>query len=91
MKDISSTEAKTHFGALLDLAQREPVMIYKKGRAVAVMLSMQDFEAHEAMKLTLLQHALDAGMASGISDRSFDAIIAEAEAEAEAEDTAGNA
>ena len=45
MKDMSSTEAKTHFGALLDMAQREPVTIHKKGRAVAVMLSMQDFEA----------------------------------------------
>ena len=91
MKEISSTDAKTHFGALLDMAQREPVTIHKKGRAVAVMLSMQDFEAHEAMQLTLLQQALDAGIASGISDRSFDEIIAEAEAEAAAEETAGHA
>jgi prevent-host-death family protein len=91
MKEVSSTEAKTHFGALLDMAQREPVTIHKKGRAVAVMLSVQDFEAHEVRKLQLLQHALDEGMASGISERSFDEIIAEAEAEADAEETAGNA
>ena len=91
MKEMSSTDAKTHFGALLDMAQREPVTIHKKGRAVAVMLSMQDFEEHEAMKLTLLQQALDAGLASGISDRSFEAIIAEAEAEAAREDPAGHA
>jgi prevent-host-death family protein len=57
MNEMSSTEAKTHFGALLDMAQREPVTIHKKGRAVAVMLSMQDFEEHEAMKLKLLQQA----------------------------------
>ena len=25
MKEISSTEARTHFGALLDMAQREPL------------------------------------------------------------------
>ena len=91
MKEISSTDAKTHFGALLDMAQREPVTIHKKGRAVAVMLSMEDFATHEAMKLTLLQHAIDAGIASGISDRSFDEIMAEAEAEADAEDAAGTA
>ena len=91
MKEVSSTDAKTHFGALLDMAQREPVTIHKKGRAVAVMLSMEDFAAHEAMKLTLLQHAIDAGLASGISDRTFAEIIAAAEAEADAEDTAGPA
>jgi prevent-host-death family protein len=73
LKDMSSTEAKTHFGALLDMAQREPVTIHKKGRAVAVMLSMQDFEAHQAMKLTLLQQAIDEGLASGLSDRSTEA------------------
>jgi prevent-host-death family protein len=89
MKEMSSTDAKTHFGALLDMAQREPVTIHKKGRAVAVMLSMQDFEEHEAIKLTLLQQALDAGLASGISDRSFETIIAEAEAARE--DSAGHA
>ena len=55
------------------------------------MLSMQDFAEHEAMKLKLLQQAIDAGMASGISDRSFEEIIAEAEADAALEDTAGHA
>jgi prevent-host-death family protein len=91
MKEMSSTEAKTHFGALLDMAQREPVTIHKKGRAVAVMLSMQDFEAHEAMKLQLLQREIDAGLASGVSDRSIDELLAEAEREAAADDPAGNA
>ena len=91
MKDMSSTEAKTHFGALLDLAQREPVTIQKKGRAVAVMMSMQDFEAHEAMKLKLLQQAIDEGLASGLSDRSMAELIADAERDAAADDPAGHA
>jgi len=82
MKEVSSIDAKTHFGALLDVAQREPVTIHS--RAVAVMLSMQDFAAHEAMKWTLLQQAIDAGIASGMSNRSFDEIMAKAEAEAAA-------
>ena len=91
MKDMSSTEAKTHFGALLDMAQREPVTIHKKGRAVAVMLSMQDFEEHESMKLKILQQAIDEGLASGLSDRSIDELIAEAEREATADGPAGHA
>jgi prevent-host-death family protein len=91
MKKISSTEAKIHFGALIDMAQREPVTIQKKGRAVAVMMSMQDFEAHEAMKLKLLQQAIDEGLASGLSDRSVDELIAEAEKEAAADDPARDA
>lgn len=90
MKEISSADAKMHFDALLDMAQWEPVTIHKKGRAVAVMLSIQDFEAHEAMKLTLLQQAIDTGLVSGLSDRSFNEIIAEAEAEAAAEESAEN-
>jgi prevent-host-death family protein len=91
MKGISSTEAKIHFGALLDMAQREPVTIHKKGRAVAVILSMQDFEEHEAMKLKILQQAIDEGLASGLSDRSMDELMAEAEGEAAADEPAGNA
>jgi prevent-host-death family protein len=91
MKEISSTKAKTHFGALLDMAQREPVTIHKKGRAVAVMLSMQDFENHEAMNLKLLQQAIDEGLASGLSDRSIDELIAEAEKEAAANDSTATA
>jgi prevent-host-death family protein len=91
MKEISSTDAKTHFGALLDMAQREPVTIHKKGRAVAVILSMQDFEAHEAMKLRLLQQAIDEGLASGLSDRSMDELLADAERDAAPDDPAGHA
>jgi PHD/YefM family antitoxin component YafN of YafNO toxin-antitoxin module len=89
MKEVSSTDAKTHFGALLDVAQREPVTLHS--RAVAVMLSMQDFAAHEARKWTLLQQAIDAEIASGMRDRLFDGIMAEAEAEAAAEAVAGTA
>jgi prevent-host-death family protein len=90
MKEISSTEAKTHFGALIDMAQREPVTIHKKGRAVAVMLCVQDFKEHEAMKLRLLQQAIDEGLDSGLSDRSVDDLIAEVEREAATDNPARN-
>lgn len=44
MKTMTAVEAKTNFGKFLDAAQREPVVITKKNRAVGVMFSMEDIE-----------------------------------------------
>nr|NCS28337.1 type II toxin-antitoxin system Phd/YefM family antitoxin [Microcystis aeruginosa F13-15] len=44
MKTLGASEAKNRFGELLDLARREPVKIAKKGRNVAVVLSIEEFE-----------------------------------------------
>ncbi len=44
MKTLRASEAKNRFGELLDLARREPVQIAKKGRNVAVVLSIEEFE-----------------------------------------------
>jgi len=57
-----AVEAKTNFGALLDSAQREPITISKKGRPVAVMMSMQDYEEHEALKLEHLRIEIRKGI-----------------------------
>ena len=42
MKTISAKEAKNSFGAFLDSAQREPVMVTKRDRPVGMFFSMQD-------------------------------------------------
>lgn len=44
MRAIPANEAKARFGQLLDTARREPVVIEKHGRPVAVVLSNEDFE-----------------------------------------------
>ncbi|EGJ33785.1 MULTISPECIES: type II toxin-antitoxin system prevent-host-death family antitoxin [Moorena] len=44
MKTLGASEAKNRFGELLDLARREPVKITKKGRNVAVVISIEEFE-----------------------------------------------
>ncbi|MGR3175572.1 MAG: type II toxin-antitoxin system Phd/YefM family antitoxin [Candidatus Scalindua sp.] len=62
MKVIPAAEAKTNFGALLDSAQREPVTISKKGRRVAVMMSVQEYEEHEALKLEHLRKEIRKGL-----------------------------
>ena len=53
MKTLGASEAKTRFGELLDLARREPVKIAKKGRNVAVVLSIEEFE-----RFSELEHQL---------------------------------
>jgi prevent-host-death family protein len=41
---ITSKEAQNSFGAFLDSAQREPVMVTSRNRPVGVMLSMENRE-----------------------------------------------
>jgi prevent-host-death family protein len=51
---LNAKEAKTHFGLLLDMAQRQPVTIKKNGRPVAIVLSLQDFSHYEKLEDELL-------------------------------------
>ncbi len=62
MKTVASTEAKSNFGALIDTAQREPVTIEKKGRPVAVVMSHEEYQAYQLMKLEALQRDLRQGI-----------------------------
>ena len=47
MKKLAAAEAKNKFGQLLDMAQRAPVTIEKKGRPVAVIMSLEDYKHFE--------------------------------------------
>lgn len=62
-KGIPAAEAKTNFGALLEKVQREPLAISKNGRLVAVLMSMDEFEAHQRLKLEQLRREVQAGLA----------------------------
>ena len=44
MKTVAATEAKNRLGAILDEAQREPIVIRRQARDIAVVLSMADYE-----------------------------------------------
>jgi prevent-host-death family protein len=44
MKRMSAKDAKNGFGFLLDTARAEPVIIEKHGRAVVVVLSVEEYE-----------------------------------------------
>lgn len=62
MQSISAHDAKARFGQLLDAARREPVTIEKHGRAVAVVMSIEDFDDIEAMKLERLRAEVQIGI-----------------------------
>ncbi|MDD2740690.1 MAG: type II toxin-antitoxin system Phd/YefM family antitoxin [Rhodocyclaceae bacterium] len=44
MRTVTSVEAQNRFGELIDNAQREPVTITRRGRAVAFVLSPEDMK-----------------------------------------------
>jgi len=50
MKTIKATEVKNKFGAVMDIALAEPVMVQKSGRSSVVMLSATEYERLTAME-----------------------------------------
>jgi prevent-host-death family protein len=51
MQYISATDAKQAFAATIDMAQREPVIIRRQNRDVAVILSVQDYARMQRVNL----------------------------------------
>lgn len=62
METIAAADAKTNFGALLDKAQRGPVMISKNGREVAVVMSAEAYHEQQQLKLELLRREIQKGL-----------------------------
>ena len=58
METLTSNQAKTQFGDLLLKVQRNPVEISRNGKPVAVILSMEDYESLEALKMQQLQQKI---------------------------------
>jgi prevent-host-death family protein len=44
VKTVAATEAKNRLGAILDEAQREPIVIRRQDRDIVVVLSMAEYE-----------------------------------------------
>jgi len=55
MEILTANKAKTHFGELLLKAQSAPVQIDKNGKPVAIMVSIEQFQASERAKLEMLK------------------------------------
>ncbi len=63
MQNVSAHDAKARFGQLLETARREPVIIERDGRAVAVVVSKEEYDALNAIKLQQLRTEIDLGLA----------------------------
>lgn len=55
MYSLSANEAKTKFGAMLMKAQSEPVGIIKNGNPVAVVVSLEEYDKIEQLKMELVK------------------------------------
>ena len=59
MRYVSATEAKQSLAAVLDAAQREPVIIRRQQRDVAVVLSVQEYARLTALNVEEFQRFCD--------------------------------
>ena len=65
MRQINSTDFKNHFGEFLDLAKEEPITIGKSGKAVAVVMSVEGYEALQRLEDAFWKARAEAAEASG--------------------------
>lgn len=81
MQTISANEAKTHFGKLLDSAQREPIRVARHNRVVGVMVSAEDYEAMRAFYANRLKHTLTQSAQTaadkGLTDEQLEQLLAD--------------
>ncbi len=79
MRAVSATEAKQRLAALLDAAQREPVVIRRQNRDVAVIMSaeeyerMRDFNAAEFQRFC--DRVADQAQARGLNQTALDDLL----------------
>jgi len=79
MKTIPATEAKNRLGAILDAAQREPIVIRRQDRDIAVLLSMADYErlrsANVAALLELRDEIAAEAAATGLTEERLAELL----------------
>lgn len=59
MQVFTANEAKTHFGAFIDKAQREPVRVTRRGRTIGIMVSEAEYESMRQFYANRLLHSLE--------------------------------
>jgi prevent-host-death family protein len=84
MKTVAATEAKNRLGAILDDAQREPVVIRRQDRDIAVLLSMADYERLRAGNVQAFLEArkqvAEEAASKGLTDERLNELLADDDA-----------
>lgn len=70
MQSVTATEAKQRLAALLDAAQREPVVIRRQNRDIAVVMSPQEYDRLRALNASEFQSFCDR-VAQGAAERGL--------------------
>ena len=83
MRRIAATEAKNRLGALLDDAQREPIIISKQDRDVAVILSISEFERMRSSNarafIELRDEVAEEARGKGLTTKRLSQLLANAD------------
>lgn len=79
MRSISATDAKQNFAALLDDAQRGPVVIRRQSRDQAVVISPQEYARLLGLAVADFQSFCDRvgheAAARGLTERKLDSLL----------------
>ena len=59
MKTVTATDAKQRLAALLDAAQREPGLIRRQNRDVAVIMSAEEYQRIRKFNIAELKQTMD--------------------------------
>ena len=81
MRTVAATEAKQRFAAILDAAQREPIVIQRQNRDVAVIVSAEEYEKVRAYHVAELKRLGDEmarqAAAAGLTEEILAEILAD--------------
>ena len=77
MKTVSASDAKQRFAALLDAAQREPVLIRRQNRDVAVIISPEEYERIRRSNIEELERTMDRISAEAAARGMTEEILAD--------------
>ena len=81
MKEITARDAKNRFGRLLDSSQSTPVCVTKKGRAVSVVMSIEQYERLRGAAWERLAATMDSlgaeAVERGLTEAKLKALLAD--------------
>lgn len=84
MRHISATDAKQRLAALLDAAQREPVVIRRQNRDVAVVLSSAEYDRLRGLNVAEFQEFCDRvgrkAVERGLTEKRLAALMSDDDA-----------
>jgi prevent-host-death family protein len=84
MRHISATDAKQRLAALLDAAQREPIVIRRQNRDIAVVLSPAEYDRLRGLNVAEFQAFCDRvgrkAAAQGLTEKKLTQLLADDDA-----------